>query len=123
MSKTTTDTTTATTEAAPKRGRKAGSVMVPNSAVKAFLLRTNDKIELLHKMGEDIDALVEIMAPTVRASEAFKTSEEFHNIRRFKVAEAMNGWDAEMRADYLAALLATATPDELAFVKGHPKMN
>ena len=26
----------------------------------------------------------------------------------------MNGWDAEMRADYLAALLATATPDEIA---------
>ena len=71
MSKTTTDTTT---EAAPKRGRKAGSVMVPNSAVKAFLLRTNDKLELLHKMGEDIDALVVMMAPAVKASEEFKAS-------------------------------------------------
>ena len=111
MSKTI-EATTATTEAAPKRGRKAGTVMIPNSVVKAFLLRTNDKLALLDKMGEDIDALVVLMAPTVKTSEEFKSSEEFHNVRRFKVAEAMTGWDATMTEDYALSIVAVA-PREL----------
>lgn len=105
-----------------KRGRKAGSTLIPNSVVRAFLIRTNEAIATMAGMGMSIDEIVIGMAPTVKATEEFKNSEEFKMARAFKIAESMSGWDALMREDYILAILATATPDEIKLIKENPKM-
>ena len=94
-----------------KRGRKVGSTNVPNSAIRAYIVRTMAGIENLP--DPSIDAIVAGMAPTVRNSDEFKNSPEFLAVRTYKVAESMSRWDSEMREDYIRAIVATADPREL----------
>jgi len=93
-----------------KRGRKAGSVVIPNSAIRAFIVRTMDGIASLPDLS--IDAIVAGMAPTVRNSDDFKNSPEFLAVRTFKIAESISRWDSDMREDYIRAIVATADPRE-----------
>lgn len=93
-----------------KRGRKAGSTNVPNSAIRAFIVRTMEGIASLPDLS--IDAIVAGMAPTVRNSDDFKNSPEFLAVRTFKVAESISRWDSDMREDYIRAIVATADPRE-----------
>lgn len=93
-----------------KRGRKAGSTNIPNSAIRAYIVRTMEGISNLP--APSIDAIVAGMAPTVRNSDEFKNSPEFLAVRTFKVAESMSKWDADTREDYIRAIIATADPRE-----------
>ena len=109
MSETNVAVETATKETA-KRGRKPGSTNVPNSAIRAYIVRTMEGIANLP--DHSIDAIVVGMAPTVRNSDDFKNSPEFLAVRTFKVAEAISKWDSEMREDYIRAIVATSDPRE-----------
>lgn len=93
-----------------KRGRKPGSVVIPNSAIRAYIVRTMAGIASLP--DPSIDAIVAGMAPTVRNSDDFKNSPEFLAVRTFKVAESISKWDADMREDYIRAIVATSDPRE-----------
>lgn len=93
-----------------KRGRKVGSTNVPNSAIRAYIVRTMAGIADLP--APSIDAIVAGMAPTVRNSDEFKSSPEFLAVRTFKVAESISRWDADMREDYIRAIVATSDPRE-----------
>ena len=93
-----------------KRGRKPGSTNVPNSAIRAYIVRTMEGIADLP--AHSIDAIVMGMAPTVRNSEDFKNSPEFLAVSTFKVAESISKWDADTREDYIRAIVATSDPRE-----------
>lgn len=93
-----------------KRGRKVGSTNIPNSAIRAYIVRTMAGIENLP--DPSIDAIVAGMAPTVRNSDEFKNSPEFLAVRTFKVAEVISKWNADTREDYIRAIVATSDPRE-----------
>lgn len=95
------------------RGRKPGTTNVPNSAVLAYLTRTDATIQAMLDAGIDPAGLVAMLAPTVKSSQEFKDSPECKNVAVYKVAESVAKWDAQTRENYMWALLGTADPAEL----------
>lgn len=106
---------TATVTATPvtekgKRGRKVGSTNIPASAMHAFLMRTR---EYLKALPEDAQiAVVADMSKSPAIRQEFNDSPEAKNVRRFKVIEAISGWSADIREDYIRAIVETADPRE-----------
>lgn len=116
MSEDTATTTTieTETETKAKRGRKAGTVNIPESAVRAYVIRT---MEGMGKLPAPVlYSAVRSMAPTIRNSQEFRDSQEYKNIRLFKVTESVAKWDSETRDDYIRAILATSDARERALV-------